>query len=145
MVQRRYYRQIVIRYISLIPKEESIEDDIDYIYQCLGLGDERDEVGKAVFRALVKSSMRGSGISSRDLMELNEVSQAAVIYHLNLFQRSGLVVKDGRNYFLRAPTLEQTLEEMENDVRRRFEHLRGVAKRLETPNETEKEENKKII
>ncbi len=131
MAQRRYYRQIIIRYISVPSKEESVDDDIDYVYQCLGLGDERDDVGKAVFRALVKSSLRGSGISSRDLMQLNEVSQAAVIYHLNLFQRSGLVVKDGRNYFLRAPTLEQTLEEMENDVVRRFQHLRSVAKKLE--------------
>ncbi len=143
MVQRRYYRQIIIRYISVPSREESVDDDIDYIYQCLGLGDERDDVGKAVFRAIVKSSMRGSGISSRDLMQLNEVSQAAVIYHLNHFQRSGLVVKDGRNYFLRAPTLEQTLEEMENDVRRRFEHLRGVARKLaENASEIMKEEEK---
>jgi hypothetical protein len=130
MAQRRYYRQIIIRYISVPSRDETVDADIDYIYRCLGLGDERDDVGKAVFRALVKSSIRGSGISSRDLMELNEVSQAAVIYHLNLFQRSGLVVKDGRNYFLRAPTLEQTLEDMENDVVRRFEHLRAIAKKL---------------
>jgi hypothetical protein len=133
MTQRRYYRQIVIRYISVPAREESAEAEIDYIYRCLGLGDERDEIGKEVFRALVKASMQGQGISSRDLMQLNEVSQAAVIYHLNLFQRSGLVVKDGRNYYLRAPTLEQTLEEMENDVRRRFEHLKSIARKVENP------------
>ncbi|MFN7991348.1 MAG: hypothetical protein U0R44_04295 [Candidatus Micrarchaeia archaeon] len=130
MVQRRYYRQIVIRYISVPVHDENAEADMDYIYQCLGLGDERDDVGRAVFRAIVKASMRGEGISSRDIMSLNEVSQAAVIYHLNLFQRSGLLVKDGRNYFLRAPTLEQTLEEMENDVHRRFENLRSIAKKI---------------
>ncbi len=130
MVQRRYYRQIVIRYISVPVQEEDADTEIDYIYQCLGLGDEKDDVGRAVFRALVKASMRGEGISSRDIMALNEVSQAAVIYHLNLFQRSGLLVKDGRNYFLRAPTLEQTLDEMENDVHLRFEHLKSIAKKI---------------
>ncbi len=129
--QRRYYRQIVIRYVSIPVQEENTDSEINYIYQCLGLGDERDDVGREVFRALVKSSMRGEGISSRDIMQLNEVSQAAVIYHLNLFQRSGIVTKDGRNYYLRAPTLEQTLEEMENDVHHRFAHLKSIAKKIQ--------------
>ncbi|MFH0737970.1 MAG: hypothetical protein V1827_05110 [Candidatus Micrarchaeota archaeon] len=131
MVQRRYYRQIVIRYVSVPAHEDDIESELNYIYQCLGLGDERDDVGRIVFRALVKASMRGEGISSRDLMQLSETTQAAVIYHLNLFQRSGLVVKDGRNYYLRGRSLEDTLDELENDMHRRFEHLRSVAKKVD--------------
>lgn len=131
MQPRRYYRQIVIRYISIPANEEDTASEIDYIYQCLGLGDERDDVGRSVFRALVKASTQGTGISSRDIMALGEVSQAAVIYHLNLFQRSGLVVKDGRMYYLRGHTLEQTLEEMENDMHRRFDYLRGIARKIE--------------
>jgi len=132
MAQRRYYRQIVIRYIA-VPREDDddVNADIDYIYQALGLGDERDDVGRSVFRALVKSSLKGQGISSRDIMELSAVSQAAVIYHLNLFQRSGLVVKDGRNYILRGFSLVSALEELEADMRRRFESLRHVAKKIE--------------
>ncbi len=129
--QRRYYRQIVIRYIAIPSQQDNVERDIDYVYQCLGLGDERDDVGRHVFHALVRASTRGEGISSRDLMQLSEVSQAAVIYHLNMFQRSGLVIKDGRNYFLRGHTLEATLEEMENDMHRRFDNLRAVARKIE--------------
>jgi hypothetical protein len=130
-MQRRYYRQIVIRYISVPAQEESQDNEIDYVYQCLGLGDERDDVGRHVFRALVRASKQGTGISSRDLMALSEVSQAAVIYHLNLFQRSGLVAKDGRMYYLRGRTLEQTLEEIEGDMHLRFSHLKAVAKKIE--------------
>ncbi len=129
MVQRRYYRQIVIRYIAVEPPEDDINADIDYMYQCLGLGDERDEVGRLVFRALVKAGPRG--ISSRDIMSLGEMSQAAVIYHLNLFQRSGLVVKDGRNYDLRGFSLTNALDELENDMHRRYEQLRLIAKKIE--------------
>lgn len=131
MAQRRYYRQIVIRYIAIPAQEESADNEIDYVYQCLGLGDERDDVGRHVFRALVRASKRGQGISSRDLMQLSEVSQAAVIYHLNMFQRSGLVIKDGRNYYLRGHTLEATLEEMESDMHRRFENLKAIARKIE--------------
>ena len=131
MVQRRYYRQIVIRYISVPAQEDNADTELEYIYQCLGLGDERDAVGRSVFHALVKASAQGTGISSRDIMQLGAVSQAAVIYHLNLFQRSGLVIKDGRMYYLRGHTLEQTLEEMENDMHRRFENLKAIARKIE--------------
>ena len=131
MTQRRYYRQIVIRYISLPAAEDNENSEIDYIYQCLGLGDERDNVGLLVFRTLVRASMHGTGISSKDLMQLSEVSQAAVIYHLNLFQRSGLVIRDGRIYRLRGDNLEQTLSEMQNDMNRRFEFLKEKSRKIE--------------
>ena len=133
MVQRRVYRQIVIRYISTPTPAaaESPDADIDWMYQCLGLGDERDAIGRLVFRALVKASKKGEGISSRDIMQLGQMTQAAVIYHLNLFQRSGLVVREGRNYFLRSYTLTHALEEMENDMQRRFDYLKKIAKKIE--------------
>jgi len=131
MAERRFYRQIVIRYISEpAPAAEANTDaDIDWLYQCLGLGDERDQIGRLVFRALVKSGR--TGISSRDIMQLGHMTQAAVIYHLNLFQRSGLVVRDGRNYYLRGYTLTNALEEMETDMQRRFDFLKKIAKKIE--------------
>lgn len=129
MVQRRYYRQIVIRFVAVRPPQDDVDADIDYMYQCLGLGDERDEVGRLVFRALVRAGEEG--ISSRDVMELGEMSQAAVIYHLNLFQRSGLVVKDGRNYYFRGFTLSNALDELENDMHRRFAQLKSLSKKIE--------------
>ncbi len=131
MAQRRFYRQIVIRYVTIPSHEDDLDEGLDWIYQCLGLGDERDEVGKVVFRALVKASREGEGISSRDIMQLSEVSQAAIIYHLNQFRRSGLVVKEGRNYYLRGHTLEHTLEEMEGDMLRRFGRLKKIAKKID--------------
>jgi hypothetical protein len=131
MTQRRVYRQIVIRYIAVPTSERPFDDEVDWIYQCLGLGDERDDVGKLVFRAVIKSSKSGLGISSRDIMQFGEVTQAAIIYHLNLFQRTGLVVKEGRNYFLRAPSLEQTILEMEADTTRRFDQLKKISKKID--------------
>jgi len=128
---RRQYRQIVIRYVNVPSEIDDNEVALDQIYESLGLGDDRDEVGKLVFRAIVKSTISGQGISSRDIMELGTVSQAAVIYHLNLFQRAGLVVKEGRSYFLRADNLSNTLDDMESDIRRRFERLKKIAKKID--------------
>lgn len=132
MTERRFYRQIVIRYVSVPSEEDDLDAGLDFIYQCLGLGDERDQVGKLVFRALVKASRKGKGISSRDIMQLGAVTQAAIIYHLNQFQRSGLVIKEGRNYYLRGHTLEHTLEEMEGDMLRRFKRLKEIGKKIDS-------------
>ncbi|MBN1170091.1 helix-turn-helix transcriptional regulator [Candidatus Micrarchaeota archaeon] len=130
-MQRRPYRQIVIRYTHVPTEIDDNDTALDQIYESLGLGDERDDVGKLVFRAIVKSTIAGEGISSRDIMELGTVSQAAIIYHLNIFQRAGLVVKEGRSYFLRANNLSNTLEDMESDIRRRFERLKKIAKKID--------------
>lgn len=131
MAQRRVYRQIIIRYITVPSEDDDLDAGLDFIYQCLGLGDERDEIGMMVFRALVKASRQGGGISSKDIAELSHVTQAAIIYHLNQFKRSGLVVKEGRNYYLRGHTLENTLEEMESDMTRRFERMKKIAKKID--------------
>lgn len=131
MAQRRVYRQIIIRYVTVPTEEDNLDSGLDFIYQCLGLGDERDEIGMMVFRALVKASRQGSGISSRDIAQLSHVTQAAIIYHLNQFRRTGLVVKEGRNYYLKGHTLENTLEEMESDMSRRFERMKKIAKKID--------------
>lgn len=131
MAQRRVYRQIIIRYVTVPSEEDDLDAGLDFIYQCLGLGDERDEIGMMVFRALVKASRQGAGISSRDIAQLSHVTQAAIIYHLNQFRRTGLVVKEGRNYYLKGHTLENTLEEMESDMSRRFERMKKIAKKID--------------
>lgn len=131
MAQRRVYRQIIIRYVTVPSEDDDLDAGLDFIYQCLGLGDERDEIGMMVFRALVKASRQGTGISSRDIAQLSDVTQAAIIYHLNQFKRSGLVVKEGRNYYLRGHTLENTLEEMESDMTRRFGRMKKIAKKID--------------
>jgi predicted transcriptional regulator len=131
MAQRRVYRQIIIRYVTVPSEDDDLDAGLDFIYQCLGLGDERDEIGMMVFRALVKASRQGSGISSKDIAQLGHVTQAAIIYHLNQFRRSGLVVKEGRNYYLKGHTLENTLEEMESDMARRFERMKKIAKKID--------------
>jgi predicted transcriptional regulator len=131
MAQRRVYRQIIIRYVTVPSEDDDLDAGLDFIYQCLGLGDDRDEIGMMVFRALVKASRQGSGISSKDIAQLSHVTQAAIIYHLNQFKRSGLVVKEGRNYYLRGHTLENTLEDMESDMTRRFDRMKKIAKKID--------------
>ncbi|MBD3210197.1 hypothetical protein GF318_02340 [Candidatus Micrarchaeota archaeon] len=130
MAQRRYFKQIVIRYI-MVPQEDDYDAELDWIFQCLGLGGETDEIARAIFQELVKAAREGEGISSRKLMEKLPVTQAAIIYHLNTFIRSGLVVRHGRSYYLRGGSLEHALEEVESDMLRRMKRLKEVAKKID--------------
>ncbi|MBI5046297.1 winged helix-turn-helix transcriptional regulator [Candidatus Micrarchaeota archaeon] len=128
--RKRYIRQISIRELSP-PSEENPNAGLDWLFQCLGLGDENDELAKEIFKELVKASREKQGVSSRELKEKENVTQAAVIYHLNIFMRSGIVIKEGRTYYLRADDLERTLQEIEEDMQRRFERMKRIAKKIE--------------
>ncbi len=124
---RRRYRQIIIRFI--IPREQSAEDEfLDTLYVALGFGDEKDEVGKMVFKEIIKS--KNQGISSKEIMERSHVSQAAIIYHLNNLLRSGFVVKEGKYYYLRGETVSETLRIIEEELILRLERLRKMANEL---------------
>ncbi len=128
-MRRRRYRQVIIRYVFFPAEGIDKERFLDVLYICLGFGDERDEVGKKVFRAVVKAGERG--ISSREILEKVDASQAAVIYHLNNLMRSGFIVKEGRYYFLKGRNVEETLHSMEEELISRMEKLRKIAKMLE--------------
>jgi len=130
MTERRYVRQVIIRYYML-PQEDDYDAELDWIFQCMGLGDKTDELARGIFRELVRASREQRGVSSRELMESMGVTQAAIIYHLNTFMRSGLVVKHGRNYLLRGGSLEHALEEIENDMTRRMERLKEIARKID--------------
>lgn len=130
--KRRYIRTISIREpIRPKPKEEDQEELLDWLCDCLALGDEHDELAKEIFRELVKASHERSGVSTREIKEKAYVTQGAVVYHMNVFIRSGIVIRQGRRYHLRASTLDDTLSELEQYMLRRMNRLRELAKKLE--------------
>lgn len=130
MTDKRYRRQISLIDIQL-PSDETAESELEWIFQCLGLGGDEDKLAKEIFKQIVKATRDSQGISSRELKDSEKVTQAAIVYHLNVFMRSGLVIKQGRIYMLRAPTLEETLDELENDLVSRLERIKRIAKKLE--------------
>jgi len=130
MARKRYLRQIALREVDM-PKEAELEEELDWICECLGLAGERNELAREIFRDLIMASRTRSGVSTREIKEKQNVTQAAVVYHLNIFQGSGLIIKQGRRYYLRAQDLDSTLEEIEQDMLRRMARLRKIARQIE--------------
>lgn len=120
--------QIVVKDVER-PRISDPDRTIDWIFRCLGFGDERDELAKQVFRELVTHNEKG--VRSKEIQEKAGVTQGAVVYHLNTFMRSGMIIKRGRYYYLKRTSLDRTLEDMEMEMVRRFEMMRRLAKKME--------------
>ncbi len=128
--RHRYLREIAIREIEK-PNEHDIEKEINWICQCLGLAERENDLAAEIFKELIRASKEHSGISSKQITEKKHVTQGAVVYHLNTLMSSGIVIKQGRRYFLRSSSLDETLEEMEQEVLRRLRKLRKLAKHID--------------
>jgi hypothetical protein len=129
MNKRRYSRQIIIRRIDS-PPEPTAESKLEWICECLGL-DKDDELAREIFKELVRAGEKGEGVSTKEITEKSHVTQGAVVYHMNYFLRSGIIVKQGRRYHLRSYSLENTIEDIELDMIRMLRRMRKIAKMLE--------------
>jgi len=130
--KRRYLVQVSLREpIKPRPEENNHEAVMEWLCECLGLSDERDDIAKEIFKELVRASHQRAGVSTRELKDKTHVTQGAVVYHMNVFIRSGIVIRQGRMYYLRAQTLDDTLSELEEYMIRRMNRLRELAKKLE--------------
>lgn len=129
MVKRRYTRQIIIRRVDN-PPEPTPESKLEWICECLGI-DPSDELARGIFKELVLASEKGEGVSTREMKEKSNVTQGAIVYHMNSFMRSGIIVKQGRRYYLRSRSLENTIEDIEQDMLRMMSRMRKIAKLLE--------------
>lgn len=121
---------IVIRRVEQ-PRDENVSRELDWICQSLGLECEKDALESDVFKAIVRAMYNGHGISSGEIKSGREVSQAAITYHLNHLLGTGLVVKQGRQYYLRASTLSRAIDELEEDMQRTIARMREIAKRID--------------
>lgn len=111
------------------PKNFDLESHIEWLFKCLGFGDEEDRVAKEVFKEILRNA--GNGIRSADISGKCNVTQGAVVYHLNTLMQKGLVIKQGRLYYLKKSSVEATLGELEEDVLRRFERMRRIARMMD--------------
>ncbi len=83
-----------------------------------------------VLRLLIEARKRGKGLTSEQISTRLNLPQSNIVYHLNKLMVGGLVVRMGRVYFLRGPTLKDTFDEVEQDIQRYFKHLKQLAEGL---------------
>lgn len=126
--QKSTCAQISLRNIDE-PRSPDLESHIEWLFKCLGFGDDEDRVAKEVFKEILRNAR--NGVRSADIRGKCNVTQGAVVYHLNTLMQKGLVIKQGRLYYLKKPSVEATLGELEEEIVGRFERIKRIAKMMD--------------
>ena len=134
--RQKYRREIAIRDVERpINTEHSIEKEIQWICQCLGFSDDGNDIATDIFKELLRATRGREGITTSEIVEKEKptrnITQGAVVYHLNIFIQRGVVIKEGRKYYLRSSRLDETIDEIEQDMLRRMKKMRELAKHID--------------
>jgi predicted transcriptional regulator len=122
--------QITLRKLDY-PVPGGLNDDIDFICKSFGYFNPRDKqytAGK-IFRLLVKEVAEESkGLRSDEIAEKLHLTRGGVVYHLNSFISSGLVIKESNTYRLRSQSLQKCIDEIQEDMYRMLSQMREIAR-----------------
>ena len=124
-------QRVILIFLNRPQEQSTLDEDVAWICKALGFADDEHDLATFIFKSIIHGSKTGEGITSKEIADKTQVTQAAIIYHLNLFIRTGLVVKHARQYLLRAPTLDESFEELQFDLMNRIGKMKVVAKRID--------------
>ncbi len=118
--------RFVIRFIET-PDSQNPDEIIRWFCAVFGLSTEKDSIEGQILQLFIKKAYGSKGISSTELTAETSAPRSTVIYHLNRLIDSGLVVRRGRQYRLRASEMQKTIEEIEYDVEREMRRMMDIA------------------
>ncbi|MCL4364731.1 MAG: hypothetical protein M1569_01070 [Candidatus Marsarchaeota archaeon] len=121
--------KIVIRQVNR-PSKENVDALVNWFCETLDLGG-RDALQPVMLKEIINRSMNGSGVTSKELNSKLDMPRTTVIYHLNRFIYSGIVVRKGRRYYLRSEDMTSTMEELQADMERDFVRLIEFAEKMD--------------
>ncbi len=104
---------------------------VTWFCESLDLGGDKGGLEPTMLKEILDKTLKGNGVTSKELNSKLETPRTTVIYHLNRFIYSGLVVRKGRKYYLRSTDMESTLEELRADMMRDFQRMMDVAQQLD--------------
>ncbi|MDE1859042.1 MAG: hypothetical protein KGH67_00775 [Candidatus Micrarchaeota archaeon] len=122
--------KIVLRTVSK-PDSTDFDDLTIWFIKVFGLDSRENRIESEMFRTIVSNNTEGRGVTSKMLNKKLDVPRSTVIYHLNRFIYSGLVVRKGRKYYLRSEDMHSTIEELHADIEREFSRMMQFADMLD--------------
>ncbi len=115
------------------PKTDNVNDELQFLGNSLGLFNLRDK-DKSCFRVfieLLKAAKRKKPISSDELAYRLDLTRGTVVHHINKLRDAGIVVHEGKRYFLRVDRLESLIQEIRKVIMRTCDDLEVIAKEID--------------
>ena len=123
-----------IRKITIIslerPEKQDLNQEIQWFSNCFGMFNKRDKE-KSCFRIFINLLKERDSLSSEQIARRSNLSRATVIHHLSKLINSGLVLEEGKKYFLRVNNLEELTREIEKDVSSTFKKLLEISREID--------------
>ncbi len=119
------------------PSRGGEEELIEWFCDVFDLAGKNNDLEPGLLKEIAGSSIEGSGVTSMELKQRLDTPRSTVIYHLNRFIYSGLVIRKGRKYYLRSNDMTSTMEELQSEMLREFSRLIEFAHRLDNMMEEE--------
>jgi hypothetical protein len=122
--------KIVIKTVNR-PDGKDIEALSGWFCKVFDLSNGRSAIEPLILQEIANTSLKGDGTTSKMLNKKLSVPRSTVIYHLNRFIYSGLVIRRGRKYFLRSNDMVSTLEDLQGEILREFSRLIEFAEKMD--------------
>ncbi|MGC8676023.1 MAG: hypothetical protein ACP5T3_00705 [Candidatus Micrarchaeia archaeon] len=113
-----------------LQRSESPEAIVNMLCEALGL-QSKNHTEAEMLQNIAENSLKGTGVTSKSLSKKFGLPRSTVIYKLNYFINTGLVIRRGRQYYLRGLRLEDTIEELEAEMQAEFEKLAKLASKFD--------------
>ena len=116
------------------PPRENINQQLQWFGTSLGLFNlrDRDKSCFRVFVELLKAAKQKRPISSDELAYRLHLTRGTVVHHINKLKDAGIVVHEGKRYFLRVDKLETLIQEIRKDIMRTCDDLQDIAKEIDS-------------
>lgn len=121
--------KVIIRSMSR-PSKETVDELVSWFCRSLDLED--TDMEPKMLKEIIDGSFSDTGVTSKELDKELALPRSTVIYHLNKFIEAGLVVRKKRRYYLRAMSMKGTIEGLQDDILREFQHMLEFADKLDS-------------
>lgn len=138
--------KIIIKSINK-PKEKNTDYLIIWFCKAFGLVSEKggNDIEVQIMKKFLIASFENKGLSSSEIkIGKQPIARSTIIYNLNRFIESGLVVKKGRKYYFRAKELSSAIEEIEYDIEREMQRMLDIAKEFDRLFEMNRRKTRKM-
>lgn len=115
------------------PKKADINTELQWLGASLGLFGQRDKDSSCfrIFITLVRSAKKQEVLSSDEIAHRCMLSRGTVVHHLNKLRDAGLVSPGNQGYSLSAQTIQDSIQELEDELQQMMQLLQAVAKDID--------------
>lgn len=125
-------RQIIFRQIER-PRGNRTEENLDWFFNSLGIGEGRDvdQVAQRILVVLLSHQVSGNGVSVERISRDLDVSSSRINHHIRNLVDAGVVYRHKRQIYLRGNSLQSMVRELRKDALRVLDDIEAAAAEID--------------